>query len=70
MSEAVVLETEGTPAHFSSVDIRRVAGIPDEAEGHSAGKVLCWFAARIRDFSSVELKIFYLPWLDAYPPHF
>jgi hypothetical protein len=55
---ATVSETEAPPAHFSRGDIRRVAGIPDEAEGHSAAKVLCWFAARIRDFSSVELKSF------------
>jgi hypothetical protein len=54
VTEGAVSATEATPAHFSSVDLRRVAGIPDEAEGHSAAQVLCWFAARIREFSSVS----------------
>jgi len=45
------------PAHFSSADIRTLAGMPGEQEGHPAAAALCWFAARIRKFSSVEFII-------------
>lgn len=42
-------------AHFSVDEICALAGIPDDQERHPATKSLCWFAARIRKFASVEL---------------